>query len=296
MRRVSHHLSTIVLGIMTMSFICYFSLLSLGRVRQLWASYYDLGIMHQTVYNSYMSLREADASRFLELTDPHGSGRQIKRMAIHNDVILGLLAPLYFIYDGPEALLIAQIVVVMSGAWALYLIGRHYHLNEWQVVIISLSYMLYPPLQRSILFDFHAVVMATGLLLWMHYAWLKKRYGWWVLLLILALLTKEHVGFTIAAWAIMMSLFQMKNSHHGRLRDIWQCVLDRRVLRLGLVALLSVGWVLVCVFVIMPHARTDDHFAFLENNLADERVATVHESSNIFRFSLAASAIRNTVN
>ena len=148
----SYRPKIIVYGVIVI-FTLYFSLLSLGRVRQLWASYFDLGIMHQTVYNSYMSLREADASRMLELTDPHGSGRQIKRMAIHNDVILGLLAPLYFIYEGPETLLIFQILVTASGAYALYKIAQKRQLDRHSKGIwlwfIPLLYLLYPPLERS---------------------------------------------------------------------------------------------------------------------------------------------------
>ena len=245
-------------------FIIYFSLLSLGRVRQLWASYFDLGIMHQTVYNSYMSLREADASRMLELTDPHGSGRQIKRMAIHNDVILGLLAPLYFIYEGPETLLIFQILVTASGAYALYKIAQKRQLDRHSKGIwlwfIPLLYLLYPPLERATLYEFHAVTLCLGLVPWMYYAWICKRYRWFTLLLVLAMMTKEHVGLTIGVWMLVelwrsigrsyisLSLWRLHRWNRGK----WLIILT------GLGAVVYSLW---SVFVLMPSYRSDAHFA-----------------------------------
>ena len=86
-----------ILYLIILIFVISFIFLSIARLHQLWASYFDLGIMHQTVFNTYKALQTGDFSRILELTDPHGSGLQIKRMAIHNDMLLGLLAPLYFI-------------------------------------------------------------------------------------------------------------------------------------------------------------------------------------------------------
>jgi uncharacterized membrane protein len=259
----SHHARIIVWGAIVI-FTIYFSLLSLGRVRQLWASYFDLGIMHQTVYNSYMSLREADASRMLELTDPHGSGRQIKRMAIHNDVILGLLAPLYFIYEGPEALLIFQILVTASGAYALYKIAQKRQLDRhgkgiW-LWFIPLLYLLYPPLERATLYEFHAVTLCLGLVPWMYYAWICKRYRWFGFLLVLAMMTKEHVGLTIGVWMLVELWRSIGRSHvslspwrlHRWNRGKWLIVLT---------GLGSVAYSLWSVFVLMPSYRSDSHFA-----------------------------------
>ncbi|PIQ72034.1 hypothetical protein COV87_00085, partial [Candidatus Roizmanbacteria bacterium CG11_big_fil_rev_8_21_14_0_20_37_16] len=169
----------ILLGFITLSYIVYFSLFSILRYRTLYAHYFDLGIMHQTVYNTFMSLKTGDFTRFLELTNPHGFD-QVKRMAIHNDIFLAFLAPLYFVYSGPETLLILQTVVIALGAIAVYGISKIVFNKTHNVRLISLffsfAYLMYPPLQRMNQFDFHAVALATPLLLFMFYCYLNKRY------------------------------------------------------------------------------------------------------------------------
>ncbi len=211
-----------------------------------------------------MSLREASASRMLELTDPHGSGRQIKRMAIHNDVILGLLAPLYFIYEGPETLLILQILVSASGAYALYKIVRKKQLDTtskgtW-VWLIPLLYLFYPPLERVTLYEFHAVSLCLGLVPWMYYAWICKRYRWFGLFLILTMLTKEHVGLTIGVW-MLVELYRSVGRSHVPLsrwtRHRWN-IGKWLIILMGLSA---VAYSLWSVFILMPSYRSDSHFA-----------------------------------
>ncbi|QQS43427.1 DUF2079 domain-containing protein [Candidatus Roizmanbacteria bacterium] len=69
-------------------------------------------------------------------------------------------------------------------------------------VVFALSYLLYPPLQKAVNFDFHAVTLSTPLLLGMYYFWLKKMYIRSSLFLFLTLLTKEQVGLVIALFGM----------------------------------------------------------------------------------------------
>src|SRR3989344_5193636 len=108
---ISKRTIKIVLWFMILLYIGYFSYFTILRYQTLYSSYFDLGIMHQTVYNTYQSIKKLDISRFLELTNPYGPG-QIKRMAIHNDILLAFLAPFYFIYPGPETLLVIQTIIL----------------------------------------------------------------------------------------------------------------------------------------------------------------------------------------
>ena len=52
-------------------YVAVFGWMSVRRMDMLWASYFDLGIMHQTVYNTYQALHTLDFMRIFELTDPH---------------------------------------------------------------------------------------------------------------------------------------------------------------------------------------------------------------------------------
>jgi len=95
----------ILLWFFILAYIGYFSYFTILRYKTLYASYYDLGIMHQTVFNTYKAISTGDWSRFLEMTSTTGS-EQIKRMAIHNDPLLAFFAPFYFIHSRSNLLII----------------------------------------------------------------------------------------------------------------------------------------------------------------------------------------------
>ena len=124
----------VLLWVSILVYVVYFSIFTVLRMRNtLYASYYDLGIMHQTVYSTYKALQTGDYGRFLELTNPTGIA-QIKRMAIHNDLLLALIAPFYFIHSGPETLLVIQSFILGLGALAVFKISQ-YILQKLQYVL-----------------------------------------------------------------------------------------------------------------------------------------------------------------
>lgn len=256
-KTLRHYWPEILLGFMTLSYIVYFSLFSILRYRTLYAHYFDLGIMHQTVYNTFMSLKTGDFSRFLELTNPHGFD-QIKRMAIHNDMFLAFLAPFYFIYSGPETLLVIQALVVGLGALAVYGISKIVFEKNKNTRLISLffsfAYLMYPALQRANQFDFHAVALATPLLLCMFYFYLNKKYACSFTYAIIALLTKEQVGLTVAFFGIFVAsqnYIRIKNKSFNK----------REFFFAGGLVLVGIAWFVVSMTSIIPTFRQGAHFA-----------------------------------
>lgn len=239
----------LLLYFFVLSYIIYFSFFTILRYRTLYASYFDLGIMHQTVFNTYKAIVEKDPGRFLELTNPFG-GNQIKRMAIHNDLLLAFLAPLYFIYSGPETLLVLQSVVLGLGALAIFGIARKIFANskqhELMGLIFSFAYLFYSPMQRSNIFDFHAVTFSTSFLLFMFYLWLDQRYVWSGIFFLLSLLSKEQVALTTLFFGSYF--FTRKRKSPG-----WQFSL--------MVIALSAGWFLLSMWYIIPLFRGEQHFA-----------------------------------
>ena len=270
--RVSTPLVIVSIGIAL--YILVFSFMSIRRIHVLWASYFDLGIMHQTVYNTYKAIQTLDPSRFLELTDPHESGRQINRIAIHNDVLIALAAPFYFIHAGPETLLVIQTVVLASGALALFLIIRektkHWaqdkrKLSNIIATLIPLTYLLYYPIHKTNLYEFHAVTLATALILWMYLAYIKKKWLIFAILFVSTLLSKEHLGFSLGTFLLLEILWT-------RAKHIWHLPKKQELFadyflksRTQIWLLIAVGsfvYVIVSVFVIMPSYRLgSDHFA-----------------------------------
>src|SRR3990167_3982703 len=262
---VKKHKYQILLTIFVIAYIVYFSYLSVLRYKTLYASYYDLGIMHQTVYNTYKGIQNRDFSRVLEMTDVDGPD-QIKRMAIHNDPLLALLAPFYFIYDGPETLLIIQTIILALGAIAVFKISQKVFEKENYSSLLSfifaLSYLLYSPLQKSNLFDFHAVTLATTFLLFMFYFWLVKRYWISFVFFGLSILSKEQVGLTTAMFGIysfLITNYQLLISKRIRIIKLKS---DKKITFFSLLIIgVSLIWFVTSVFFIIPYFRGSEHFA-----------------------------------
>lgn len=240
-------------------YISYFSFFTILRYRMLYASYYDLGIMNQTVYNTYLGIKQNDYSRILEMTDTVGA-EQVKRMAVHNDIILAFLATFYFIYAGPETLLVIQTIILALGALAIFGIAKHVLSKHKQVntlsFIFAIAYLFYTPMQRANIFDFHAVTLATSFLLFMVYFWLKKKNWLSILFFILSILTKEQVGFTTFMFGLYVFLDTYKSSPKKN-----QFKLDTRYIFPIIVCVASFFWVSVSLIGIIPFFRGKNHFA-----------------------------------
>lgn len=236
-------LPEIILGVLIFVYIVYFSLASIARHNAYYTNYYDLAIMDQTVYNTFKG-------RFLELTDPEGVNN-IKRMAIHNDFFLALLAPFYFIYQGPETLLVIQTIIIAFGALGLYLLGNRVLKNKWISILFAFAYLMFVPLQRANLFDFHAVSVVPTFLIFMFYFGMTKRYFWSFVFALLAISTKEQVALSCAMYGLYLVYSNIHKNH-----DHKQTIFGLSMILLGII------WVSVIYFLIIPTFGKDgSHFA-----------------------------------
>ncbi len=250
---IKKELPFLLLSLAIIAYSIYFSFFTILRNEKMYAHYFDLGIMHQTVHNTYMAMRTGDMSRVLELTNPHEGYNQVKRMAIHNDILLGFLAPFYFIHDGPETLLVIQSLGVALGALFIFLIAEkvlvgYKNYAGWLSCVLGIAYLLYPPLQKANTFEFHAVTLAPCLLLGMYWFWLIKKYIWSLLFAVFAIFSKEQVGLVTGFFALYV-LYQM--GWRGFNRKFYFTII---------LGLLSFIWVVVSMAVIIPSFRGSAHF------------------------------------
>lgn len=246
---VIHRPQNYVLWLLILLYIAYFAIYSVLKLQNMYAEYFDLGIMHQTVYNTYQGVRTGDMGRILELTDPHGTSNQITRMAIHNDPLLALLAPFYFIHAGPETILILQAAWLALGAWAVLNIAERILERKWIPLAFALAYLMYSPMQWANIFEFHAVTFATTGILYMVYYWMTKRYKLSVLFMVLVLLTKEQVGLSIGVFGLYTA-YHAWNTRSSQPK--WYAIV---------VTTTSWGWSLLSAFVIIPFFNAGKHFA-----------------------------------
>ncbi len=213
-----------------------FSYLSVRRHDAFWTGRFDLGNMVQAVWSTAQG-------RPLETTDV--AGEQFVRLGAHVDPILVLFTPLAWTGALPQALLVAQAMIVAAGALPAYWLGRRWLGDERLAVAAAAVYLLYPPLQWATLTEFHPVTLAAPLLLYCIWAAEERRYALLAITAALAALTKEEVGLALA------------------MLGLWMVVRGRGRRAGAALAAASLAWVAVAVLVIIPHFNDGRGSAFV---------------------------------
>lgn len=226
---------TLLLNLGIIFYSIYFLYYTIKRHDAFLSGRFDLGNMSQTVWNTLHG-------RFLLLTNPDGI-EQISRLGIHTDFFLAFLTPFYFLWSDPKMLLIIQTLVVASGAFFVFEIGKLILKNEKLSLLFAFSYLLNFWIQEQTIFDFHAVTFATTFLLATFYFMLKKRYFLFSVFLILSVLTKENV-FLVAGFFGLYFIFKGK-----------------KILAGAFLTAVSFGIVFYLMNTLIPHARGNVHFA-----------------------------------
>ncbi len=233
-RFIEKNTHTVLLWIGIVSYVAYFTYVSIIKYLNFFMGKFDLGNMDQTVWNTLHG-------RIFMFTNPDGS-ETISRLAFHADFILVLLSPLYLIWSDPRMLLILQTVVLGLGAVFVYRIADLVLRNKTLSLIFAYAYLLNPLVQKQNLYDFHAVTLATTLLLGVWYFFLKKRLVWMTIFLVLAALTKENVYLIAALFGVFL--------------------ITKKYYKLGAaITVLSLVIFILLMQVFIPAARGGEHFA-----------------------------------
>jgi len=224
-------------GIIGLYFIVV-SFLTIARHRNFYSLRYDLGNMEQVVYNT-------SEGKIFQFTDPEGVNT-ISRLKYHADFILILVAPIYRLFPYTETLLVLQTLVLALGAIAVFWLARDALASDKFGLVGAIFYLSYPALIRANLFDFHGVTFATTFLLFAFWYLYKKRYSWFFVFSVLAILCKEQIPVAI----VLMTFWGM-----------WQ---DKSFRKKGLIFAVLVGiYFLFTFFWLIPLFRgVEKHFVF----------------------------------
>ncbi len=220
-----------LVGLMALAFAIFVGYHALFRHLEFHTDAFDLGNMDQAVWNTL----HGHPFRFTNRgNDDFGPPT---RLSIHVEPILLPLSLLYLIHSGPETLLVTQAIALALGAFPLFALSLR-RLPRFPFVGVALvfAYLLSPFTISEALWDFHAVALATPLLLWALWALDSRRYGWFLLAAILAIATKEDVGLSVAVVALLLAVARPEKRRFGLL-----------------VAIGSLVWVAICFKLILPH-------------------------------------------
>jgi hypothetical protein len=167
-----------------------------------------LGIANHLAFNTRRVDLGFYVSRFREASQGHpfgcslcGSGRQPYE---HLEPLVAFFAPVYALHPSAQTLIVLQALIIASGAIAVFLLARG-TLGNSSALVLGVAYLAYPPLHEIALFDFHAVVMAIPLCLFMLLALHAGRTRTYLALAVALLLVREDMSFvlsTIGLYAI----------------------------------------------------------------------------------------------
>ncbi|MFD1536461.1 DUF2079 domain-containing protein [Nonomuraea guangzhouensis] len=189
----------VTLAAITATAAALYTTLSLTRLANFKAGAYDLVIFDQAV-RSYAQFRLPIA---IVKGVHNGFGPDFSTLGDHWSPILALLAPLYWLFDGPKTLLVAQAVLLAAAAIPLWVFTRR-ALGPGAAHLVAVAYTLSWPVVETVAFDFHEAAFApllTAVLLERRQA--GKRVA--VILAALALLcVKEDMGLLVAGFGTVL--------------------------------------------------------------------------------------------
>lgn len=163
-----------------------YSTLSVVRHNRFQSGGFDLGLYDQTVW------------LYSRLLSPYNTVKERFILGDHLNLTLPLLSPLFYLWDNVRVILIFQSFFMAVSAVAVYKISRLRKLGPLVSYVLSFLYLLFYGMQYLIFFDFHAVALGVGLLIWFVYFWEKGNKKAWIITLILCLLTQENMGIAVA--------------------------------------------------------------------------------------------------
>lgn len=194
--------------------IVAFVLLSAYWIFMLWArtvSYcapgFDMGIFTQ-MYDNMVDPKFG----FQPITTCE-RGSELSHFAVHFSPILYLLMPFCLFIEPIWVLVFAQILLVLSGVFPIFLICRHVKLSNLKTTVMSLLYLLYPAMSSGSFYDFHENAFLAPLILWTLYFSHKKKWYSTVLMFFFALLVlmvKEDAAIYVAFISLYLIFGQRK--------------------------------------------------------------------------------------
>ena len=210
------------------AFAATFGVLSVLRHRAFSTGRFDLGNMVQAVW----ATAHGHPLRVTGL-----NGEQVLRLGAHVDVILVVLAPLWWLWPSPDMLLVVQAVAIGAGAFPVYRLAEK-HLGSAQAGIgFAVAYLLYPATTWLALNEFHPGALATPLMLFAFWYLDEDRLVPFAVFALLAAETREDVPLVLAGFGA------------------WYALARGRRIAGSIIVVLGVAWSALAVAVVIPHFR-----------------------------------------
>lgn len=159
------------------------------------SSAYDLGIFDQAFW------------RYSQLLDNFNTVRGLPILGDHFSPIAFVYAPLYWLEPSVGWPIALQTLSVALGSLAFFHITRFYlPSSPYIAAAIAVTYLITPVVHNTLLWEYHDMVLASGLYAALIWAYLKNRPGWFAVLVLLLLSCREDMPFTVFAFGLVALL------------------------------------------------------------------------------------------
>ena len=138
--------------------------------------------------------------------DPFVTIRGLELFGHHANIFLLALAPFYRLGAGPIFLLVVQVVAQASGAIAIFLLARDLLRSKWAGVGLATVLLLNPTYQWLTWEFFHPDAVAIGPLLFAYWAARNKRWTFFMVAAVIAVLCKEDLALAVAVLGIVIAM------------------------------------------------------------------------------------------
>ena len=177
-------------------------------------------VLHATLKDGMADVAEYDQaiSGYAHFGGPHspfvglpnvGSAGALQ-LSDHFTPLLALLAPFYWIHDGPETLLIETAVLSALPIIPLWLftrraVGESRLFGTIAAYLVVIGYGVTWPLQMALWFEFHEVFLALPIMMWMIERAQAGRLRQAALISLLLLGVKDDLGFVVAVFGVYLA-------------------------------------------------------------------------------------------
>lgn len=129
---------------------------------------------------------------------------------VHLSFTLGLLGPLFYIWDHPFLLAAVQWIAIATGAALLVLAGRKQKISPHLLGALAVFWFGYPFTQSVQLCEFHSTAGYMLFLPWIYYALIRNRRTVWIPLVLLCGLREEAGLYAVP----LLLLFAVRDRWH----------------------------------------------------------------------------------
>ncbi|MBI3536885.1 MAG: DUF2079 domain-containing protein, partial [Chloroflexi bacterium] len=251
---LSKKFSLLIVLALIAAYSAFFSAYSIQRQNTFRTRASDMGQMDQALWNTLHG-------NLLQDTRP--DGHQAPRLTDHVEPIFLIIPFAFLINDSIETLFILQSIALALGALPIFWIARRRLQNDVTAIFFAAMYLMFPALQAANLAEFHAVTFAPAPLLCAYYFAQERDWKRYAIFSVLALAVKEEIAllvFAMGVWAAMKKsqVPSPKSQVTSRKFQVAKILGPATWgLRLNVVplviAILSLLWFFVAVFVIVPH-------------------------------------------